>query len=321
MEVLKLEAFPYSLTPLQAPNRLSAAAARSGVLLRVHFRDLPLPGHADLFPWPELGDEALAFQLDALKSGTPCALGASSLAWAYYEARARAEGTALLGDTDYVSHTTLVDRTQAPGPLAKLKVTASDVADPRSLLSLFDRFPETRWRLDFNGLFDATVTATKFWAAFSSEHRRRVDWLEDPFTEALMRDPKAIAVFRGTPVALDRGVLPLILPLVQTWVVKPVYFSPDYLFAQVSAFQGHVAFTSNMDHPLGQLIALHAAQRSQKQHPKKIIAGGLLTHELYSPHAHSAWVTQSGACLKAHALGAGWGLAEKLDPLPWEPLA
>lgn len=321
MEVLRLEVFRYSLTPLQAPNRLSAAAARSGALVRAHFRDLPLPGHADLFPWPELGDESLAFQLEALKSGTPCALGASSLAWAYYEARARAEGAALLNDTDYRSHTTLVDRTQAPGPLAKLKVTASDVTDPSSLLRLFDQFPDTRWRLDFNGLFETTESAKKFWAAFSTEHRRRIDWLEDPFTETLMRDPKAIAVFRGTPVALDRGVLPLILPHVQTWVVKPVYFSPDYLFAQVAAFKGTVAFTSNMDHPLGQLIALHVAQRAQEGHPKKIIAGGLLTHELYSPHAHSAWVTQRRSCLKAQAQGAGWGLAEKLDPLSWEPLA
>ncbi|MFP5457529.1 MAG: hypothetical protein ACLGG7_02250 [Bacteriovoracia bacterium] len=321
MEVLRLEVFRYSLTPLQAPNRLSAAAARSGVLLRVHFRDLPLPGHADLFPWPELGDEALAFQLDALKSGTPCALGASSLAWAYYEARARAEGRALLNDADYVSHTTLVDRTQKPGPLAKLKVTASDLTDPSSLVGFFDHYPETRWRLDFNGLLETEESAKKFWAAFSTEHRSRIDWLEDPFTETLMRDPKAIAVFRGTPVALDRGVLPLILPHVQTWVVKPVYFSPDYLFAQVSAFQGHVAFTSNMDHPLGQLIALHVAQRAQTQHPKKVIAGGLLTHDLYSPHAHSAWVTQSRSCLKARTQGAGWGLAEKLDPLSWEPLA
>lgn len=321
MEVLKLEIFPYSLTPLQEPNRLSAAAPRSGVLLRVHFRDLPLPGHADLFPWPELGDEALAFQLEALRSGTPCALGASSLAWAFYEARARAEGTALLSEADYVSHTTLVDRTQKPGPLAKLKVTASDVIDPSSLLTLFEHFPETRWRLDFNGLFDATESAQKFWAAFSPEHRRRIDWLEDPYTETLMRDPQAIQVFRGTPVALDRGVLPLILRHVQTWVVKPVYFSPDYLFTQVSAFSGQVAFTSNMDHPLGQLIALHVAQRAQKQHPKKVIAGGLLTHDLYAPHVHSAWVTQSGPCLKANGKGVGWGLSEKLDPLSWESLA
>ena len=315
MEITKLEFHKYVLTPKSAPNRLSTIASRPGCLLRVHFKGLKHPGHADLFPWPELGDEPLALQIEALKEGTPCSLGAASLAWAYYEAQAVELNKSLLTDKAYPSHITLTELCDLPTDTTLAKIKISSIEDPAwaPIEQFIQRFPQTKFRLDFNGLIQSLDQAKQFWTNVSPSTKKQIDFLEDPYSPELMGDEDAMEVFEGTKTAVDRTPTVESMALSNYWVVKPVYFSPEYLFSEADQFFGKIAITSNMDHPLGQLIALHAAQKIAKH----LIPGGLLTQDLYLDHDAKKIIKTQGVNLLPTYSGAGWGCRDYLATLSW----
>lgn len=318
MEITQLEFHHYVLTPKSAPNRLSTPAPRLGCLLRVHFKGLKAPGHADLFPWPELGDEPLSLQIEALKEGTPCSLGAASLAWAHYEAQSVEQNKSLLSDKAYPSHITLTELVDIPAdaPLVKIKVSSVETEAWVAIEQFIQRYPKTKFRLDFNGLIQSTSHARVFWEKVSPTTKKQIDFLEDPYTPELMGDEDAMEVFEGTKTAIDRMPTAQSLALANYWIVKPVYFSPEYLFSEVDQFFGKIAITSNMDHPLGQLIALHAAQKIAKH----LIPGGLLTHDLYLDHDAKKMLQTQGVNLLPSSQGTGWGCREYLATLAWSAL-
>lgn len=319
MEITQLSFHHYELTPKTAPNRLASMQPRKGCLLKVQFADFTQAGFADLFPWPELGDESLELQLQALREGTPFRQGAAALSWAYYEAQAKQKNNTLLSDASCPSHVTLLDRTTIPGGFttAKLKITAEDIHRWIDLERFFAKFPQMLWRLDFNGLFSSIESAQSFWDHVSPAAKERIEFLEDPFNEDLMVNPAALAVFSGTDVAVDRSPSPRALDLAQVWVIKPVYYSPDYLFSEAKSFTGKLVVTSNMDHPLGQVIALHATQKLQKIAGSRLLPGGLLTQDLYLPHPERSWLKQQGDALWPTQSGIGWGFASQLETLTW----
>lgn len=315
MEVTKLEFHHYALIPKSAPNRLSTIKPRHGCLLRVHFRGLAHPGHADLFPWPELGDEPLSLQIEALKEGTPCSLGAASLAWAYYEAQAVEHNKSLLAEKLYPSHLTLTELAEFPAEIKLVKIKISSVAAFawKPIEAFMQKYPLTKFRLDFNGLIQTISEAKEFWQNVSQATKNQIDFLEDPYTPLLMADENAMEVFEGTKTAVDRNPTAASMALSNYWVVKPVYFSPQYLFSEADQFFGKIAITSNMDHPLGQLIALHAAQKIDKH----LIPGGLLTHDLYQEHEAKKLVMTQGSNLTPTQSGFGWGCRDYLSTLEW----
>jgi O-succinylbenzoate synthase len=315
MEIDKLEFHHYVLTPRSAPNRLSTSVPRPGCLLRVYFKGLKHPGHADLFPWPELGDEPLSLQIDALKEGTPCSLGAASLAWAHYEAKAVEQNKTLLSDKTYPSHLTLTELTEVPmnTSLIKIKISSIDSKSWAPIETFIQKYPQTKFRLDFNGLIQSISDAKEFWQRVSAATKKQIDFLEDPYTPELMGDENAMEVFEGTKTAVDRIPTAESMALANYWVVKPVYFSPDHLFSEADQFFGKIAVTSNMDHPLGQLIALHAAQKISKH----LIPGGLLTHDLYLDHDAKRLLKTEGINLLPTYQGPGWGCRDYLRTLPW----
>jgi O-succinylbenzoate synthase len=320
MEITDLRFHRYELTPKSAPNRLSSAQPRRGCLLKVKFADLAHAGYADLFPWPELGDEPLELQLAALNDRIPFRQGAAAISWAHYEAQAKQKNLTLLSDAGCPSHVTLLDRHVIPAGFttAKLKITHEDIHRWDEVERFFVKFPQMLWRLDFNGLFNTIKDAHSFWDHVSPAAKERIEFLEDPYHADLMEMPDALSVFDGTDVAVDRNPTPVALDLAQVWVIKPVYFSPDYLFSEARSFSGKVVITSNMDHPLGQITALHATQRLQKTLGTRLLPGGLLTQDLYQTHEHRSWVKQQGECLWPTQTGAGWGLNEQLEALDWQ---
>lgn len=323
MEITKLEFHPYSLTPRSAPNRLSGSDARSGALLRVSFADRKLPGHADLFPWPELGDMPLSLQLETLRERTPLPLALSSLLWAYQEARARDLDESYFPGPAYASHITAIDRAAIPANahLVKLKVTTEDVSEWQRLTALAERIPGARWRLDFNGLFDDYDRAYEFWTKLPFDYQDRVDFIEDPMTVELMGNPELHQVFPGAQIAVDRSPTVAALQVADVLVMKPMLYSPEVFLTEAESFGGKIVITSSMDHPVGQLQALRAAQLLLKEMPDKLLPGGLLTHDLYAPHAQSSWVGAKDLCLTAPlAQGPGLGLSEPLGRLAWQEL-
>jgi len=322
LEITKVEIHHYSLQPKTALNRLSTVGARSGTLLRIWFKDLAKPGHADLFPWVELGDLPLGLQLETLKEGTPLPLVAASVLWAYEEARAVAQGVSFFPGTAIPCHTTLLDRSEmnAEVKLAKLKISAHEVANWQDTEEFFKQFPETQWRLDFNGLFHDLNDARDFWEQVSPAARKKIEFLEDPVSEELMASPELKKIFTGSKIALDRHLSEENIKNAHVLVLKPVMFAPDILVAVALGFKGDVVVTSAMDHPLGQLIALRGAQLIQKVIGPRSSAAGLLTHSCYEAHAASSWVkTEKGTLCPTNA-GLGWGVRDQLDQLKWEPL-
>lgn len=321
MEVKKIQYASYSLLPKAAPNRLSEKKPRPGALLQVWFNDLEHPGHSDLFPWPELGDFTLEQQLLSLKE-IPYALAAASLTWARREAEALAKNEVLIPPIRIPSHLSLSAPASVPHGFshAKLKMTASLCKQWSAVENLMQTHPSVRWRLDFNGLFSSWKEAELFWSKVKESERNRIDFLEDPMAPEMMADPELRQVFPTVRIALDRAPTPAALALADVWVVKPVTFCPAVLYAQAEAFPGEVVVTSSMDHPLGQLTALHAAQELRRRLGKRLGVAGLLTQDLYQTHPQSSWVTREGTALLSQGKGTGWGQGSALASLHWKDL-
>src|ERR1700759_2831740 len=99
-----IEIHRYELRPRHALKARTGAAPRPGALIRVQ------GGHADIHPWPELGDAPLDEQLVRLARGETTPLTRASLRMAKIDAAARAAGRSLLADrTIPVSHHLVVD--------------------------------------------------------------------------------------------------------------------------------------------------------------------------------------------------------------------
>lgn len=323
MEVTKVEVHHYSLTPKQTLNRLSPVTPRAGVLLRITFNGLSKPGHADLFPWPELGDLPLGLQLETLKERTPLPLVAASLLWAYEEAKALDKKESFFPGNLIPSHFTCTDRNLLDESkiLVKLKISSDDIANWNKIEQLFKRFPGTRWRLDFNGLFSEMSDAHDFWQSVSDEAKSKIEFLEDPVTESLMGHVSLHDVFLGATIAVDRSTSPASIENALIRVLKPITFAPDVLLSEAKDFDGKIVVTSSMDHPLGQLIALRGAQLIQKFVPNKLLHCGLVTQEVYEDHSESSWVGFQDDCLiPTHTGLPGWGLEKELNSLKWEEL-
>ncbi len=303
MDVKQISLHRYQLNPLVSPNRLSSKKPREGALVKVDFANST--GYADLFSWPELGDPTLEQLIESLKEH-PFRQAAATLAWAYYESRAKEKGLSLLSNVIVQSHKTMTELSEIEGcyKIAKIKISS---LESFKLAEKFMQDKQQVFRLDFNGLLQTIEEAKDFQSSIP------FDFVEDPYSSSLMNDPQALKQFNCS-IALDRNESPEKINLCDVWVIKPVYYSPEFLFEKMRIIKKRIVITSNMDHPLGQIIALHVAQkRSDETH-------GLLTQNLYESHAHSHWLTQKGATLEASFKGLGWGLDAELERLTWEKL-
>jgi o-succinylbenzoate synthase len=321
MDVESIETYSYLLQPISAPNRLSTAQMRKGVLLRVKFKGLDHFGFSDLFPWPELGDEPIDFQIESLKNGTPCRLAATSIQWAHYEAQAKEKSIFLLRGPEISSHETVIhiDQMDSSHLVSKIKISQEIINNWPDFQSKLEKFNK-KYRFDFNGLFQTIDEAQSFWNGVSDNLKEKIEFLEDPYCTDLMSDKKAVEIFSPVPTAVDRSPTSSSLKINPIWVVKPIYYSPIYLLHAVSEFNGEIVTTSNMDHPLGQLIALHASQRIKSLYPLKIRLSGLLTHGLYEPHLQSSWIQTDENILHSQYDGIGWGLDLEFEKLTWVKL-
>jgi len=304
--VALISVHPYSLQPRGAPNRLASAAPRRGLLVR--WEADGRAGHADLFPWPELGDADIDQLRADLRQQVTNALTRAALEWARYEAQAQVDERAFFPAPDVASHVTLLPGVSTNAPLAKAKISTPD---PQEAVEILDRSPHTQFRFDLNGLF-CDPDAAMHWWSFLAPYHARIDFLEDP--TALTHLASARTWFPGAKIALDRCDDPALWKLADVLVLKPSAARP----ASAPSFAGPLVVTSVMGHPLGQLQALHAAQRWRGE-GARIVQAGLLTHDCYLPHAQSDWVTAADGCLRpTRPEGPGWGLNAPLNSLRWE---
>lgn len=261
-------------------SEYSLSPQRLGALIRVD------GGFADIHPWPELGDLAVAEQLAILARGQTTALTRRSLELAKIDAAARERGVSLFdGLTIPESHW--------PGP------DPPEAFDTVKLKSIERIPPRVRLRFDFN----ARPTPERFLMIAEGLPAERIDFVEDPCpydggTWSALRQAT------GMRLALDRFVAD---EGVDVLVVKPA-------IQDIPETQKEMVITSYMDHPVGQFGAAYFAAL----HPSRRC--GLFTHVLYEKNAFSEMIRADGARLLPPE-GTGIGFDALLERLPWKKLA
>ena len=290
----------------------------AGSLLRVEFPGGKL-GHADLHPWPELGDMDLARLLTALASERPLPFLNRFLAIAAEDAAARAKGISLFTGHTFPSSHKLLSQLEnvSSGQLefiaqqgymlvkAKLgKNLATETATLKSLLPV----SSLRWRLDFNG----RLKAKEFVAWYESVRswlKPALDGIEDPV--ALAEVPELTSTWDPTrEVSLfsdrvDHG------PMSTGEVIKPE-------IQEFKTNKSRLWLTNNLGHPFGHGIALAYAARWGKgescglQGLEDYGVGGLLTPWREQIRYHGP--------LTLPPSGTGFGFDHLLDRAQWKLL-
>ena len=279
VKIMKIDFSPYELVARADGRR------RAGALLRVAFED-GVRGVADVHPWPEFGDAPLDRQLFALTQDRPEPLARRSLALARADGEARAVGRSLFeGLTIPPSHASLpfgfttddLTRVAAQGyDRVKLKGWDFSVDD----LALF-RASGLKFRLDFNARLErpAVERLLDDWGDLGW-----IDWLEDPCPyddaawNALRARARLALDFEQGGEAFD------------VRVVKPARDAPEMVplegrhdrKGETWGRGSGIAFTSYLDHPIGQLGAAWTAARAVAE-GVNVETGGLVTHEVYEP--------------------------------------
>ncbi len=303
---MRIDVSPYELVARAEGRR------RTGALLQVTF-DNGVRGYGDVHPWPELGDAPLDRQLAALAEGRPESLGARSLELARADGEARAEGRSLFaGLTVPPSHLSLpfgfraedLGRAKAEGySRVKLKgwdFTADDLYRFRA--------SGLRFRLDFNAHLDADRVTSLLddW-----DDLGWIDWLEDPCpydADAWRALRERVRLGIDFETAEPGGEF-------DVRVVKP---ARDAFPPPAEPFGIAYAFTSYLDHPVGQLAAAWLAARAVAE-GFPVEAGGLLTHEAYEPTVFSRSLSARDARLIPPG-GLGLGFGREMEALQWRRL-
>ncbi|MDB6080590.1 MAG: hypothetical protein JWO82_4337 [Akkermansiaceae bacterium] len=310
----------YRLKSRRPLNSLSTRREFDGVLIRDDEG-----GHACIQPWPELGDPTLQRCLEDLAGPRRRAIVRRALRCLEMDGAARSVEDSLFDELEVpLSHATVtnldpitVDKAVAAGfTLAKLKC-GSDLAMETAFLSeAVAKFPDLRWRLDFNEVLEAPEIA-KWVAALPPAVKAAIDFLEDPCPYS---DPiwTGLRIQSGIPLAVDREAAPL-TSAAQFMVIKPAVDEP-WLLGEAAYERGQKAVvTSYMDHPLGQSFAAWEAGRMELQFPGLTVTAGVQTHHLFEPNEFTEALGPWQPAFKA-ASGFGLGFDALLEKLPWKRL-
>ncbi len=325
----------YRLRAAHTLNSRSAAMDREGAWLRVGFADGSV-GHADLCPFPALGDRTLDEELQALALGAPLAVGRRSLALARLDAVARAQGRALLdpalrprnhflvADLEGFDSARIEALAQAGYRRFKLKLGRDLAREARLVDALARRVRaigeangfELRLRLDFN----ARPGRDAFVAWLDTVEAALLpvlDFVEDPFAYDA-RAWAAVAGERGIRLALDLAADPLatLADGAAVVVVKPAVQDPARIAAALAGTGKAIVFTHYMDSALGQMFALHAAQAALANRSDIAAVHGLQQQALFVADALADAVGADGAVVVPPA-GVGIGFGDRLARLPW----
>ncbi|MBX3039770.1 MAG: hypothetical protein KF789_03545 [Bdellovibrionaceae bacterium] len=322
---MKISISPYQLQPRSALNSKTDSKSREGVLLQLE-SDHGI-GYADLFPWPELGDEPLSVHLESLRTSRPTALAARSLLLANRDAQARSRN-ARLGSKTWIKNNALVTdplrvsdddlrRWDIEGfSMIKVKCGADVAAEIGLIQKIASKF-SFRFRLDFNS--GSVDFLERFLAAFPESLDERIDYAEDPcpyqkdrWSELRKRWPLALdhelsKVNRDEELAAD------------VLILKPARQNVEEL-AEWAARRGMaVTLTSSMDHPVGVAHGMAIAHELQKDSRFKILESGFLTLDCYAEESFAARFPVEGPWM-AMPEGHGIGFDELFREVPWRTL-
>ncbi|MGJ8672403.1 enolase C-terminal domain-like protein [Rubritalea sp.] len=305
----------YTLQSRSVLNSRSERSEYKGVLIRKG------DGIGCVHPWTELGDPSLESLIESLRDGDyRPALIQNAMECVRLDGEARQSGVALFdGVKAPDSHATLVDgesqieaAVEAGFRVMKLKAGRNLQREAEWLDAAHLRYPDLRWRLDFNQCLDRSEL-DGFVNHFSEGLVKSIDFLEDPCSEGESIDDVSIAL------AVDREVSQCAGPYKYA-VVKPAGDKVELVCQRAIEQSMRVVFTSYMDHPIGQSYAAYVAGKISAQYGDLIDAHcGLMTHGLFEPDAFTEALGKP--CPEwSPAEGTGLGFDTLIEQLDWERL-
>lgn len=310
---------PYRLRSRGFLNAVSVRREFEGVLIRAG------EGYGCIHPWPELGDPPLKKCLEDLRGRRFWPIVRRAMRCAEFDHIARTAEESLFEEMEVPqSHATLLradakelaKAVEAGFGMVKMKAGRDLVAETKFFREMAAEYRNLKWRLDFNESLDAAA-AEDFLGGLSENERRALDFIEDicPFSEVVWGG--LWKKFR-VRLAVDRESGPD-RKEAQVTVVKPAVDEPFLLCEGAMMNSQRVAFTSYMDHPLGQAFAAWEAARMGLVFPGLIGVCGLQTHHIFQ---ETAFVAELGAWKPEFKIPAGTGLGfdDALAELPWAKL-
>lgn len=310
----------YELVSRAGLNSRSDRVRHQGALIRIG------SGVGCIHPWQELGDPSLDELLEDLRMGRffrP--LVRSAVKCAMVDGRAREAGISVF-DKVHVprSHATIVGgaerievAVEAGFDVVKIKAGRDMPKEIELLNSMNQKYPDLRWRLDFNNVLDGGGVRS-YLESLTEAAREKIDFLEDP-CEVGHRDWAGVRSLYGIPLAVDREVDKARGQFTYA-IAKPALDDITALCARAMIEGWELVFTSYMDHPIGQCYAAWCAGKVEKRFlGLEDPVAGLMTHGLFEP---DAFIDRMGGITPEWKSpgGTGFGFDDLLEKLAWEKL-
>ncbi len=328
---------PYTLKSRFTLNAKSRDSQREGALLRVD------GGYADCFPWPELGDEPLAKQLEMLKSGELSDLTRRSLHFAEIDSKASVqevnpwENLCLPPSHFLVTDFKIYEPTKefssllnslSAYPSVKIKMGSVHLSFAVTFLERLTSALEgsnIKIRLDFNESLNPD-SADSFFSQLSESFFQRLDFVEDPCPwspkvwETLNEKFKIrLGVDRALKSAVESEHDGGESQAFQLLVVKPAKVDSMQMAEWAAAHMKRLVVTSYMDHPVGQMCAAFTAAKILALHPLLLDTCGLLSENLFEESDFSRTMNNMIA-QRVLPIKSGWGFEDLLSSLEWRKL-
>ncbi|SHJ33918.1 O-succinylbenzoate synthase [Rubritalea squalenifaciens DSM 18772] len=310
----------YELVSRFGLNSRSDRTRHKGVLIKIG------DGVGCIHPWRELGDPSLEELIEDLRKGRffrP--LVRSAIKCAMVDGRARSQGVSVFDKVEVPrSHATIVGGSErieeavaAGFEVVKMKAGRRVAEEVELLNAMHERYPNLRWRLDFNNVLDGGGIRA-FIKSLNESLRVKIDFLEDP-CEVNDRDWAGIRSLYGIPLAVDRKVEEARGQFTYA-IAKPALDDITPLCARAMIEGWELVFTSYMDHPIGQCYAAWCSGKVEKRfYGLEDPVAGLMTHGLFEPDAFIERMGDPSPQWQSPG-GTGFGFDDLLEDVKWEKL-
>lgn len=332
MPIIQFAFWKYTLKPKTRIGAVATLQEREGALLRVRWPD-GLVGFADLFPWPEFGDQSVDTQLIDLKAGKISNGLEQTIHLARRDAMSRDTGGNLLRGLPRVrNHFLINDMTSTTdddlNEARKLGFEIIKIKCGKNIAAELDYAQQLvkkgfRLRLDFN----SRSTPAEFhqhMSAIPEAYRQKIDFVEDPFVfEAAAW--KAASELVTLAVDQESSRVPWDQfsesnpPPFKVIVMKPARQDITKSLKLVNRYRLKIAFTSSLDHPVGIIHAAAVCAELKKVYPNQVLDSGCFSHTSYEPELFSMQLPKHGPFI-SEIPGSGIGFDQLLNSLPWTEL-
>lgn len=329
--MIKLEHANYELLPQTEIGSLAKAEPRQGALMRISWPD-GKTGHADCFPWPELGDPDIAAQLWSLGQGkiTPLMeqtmwLARRDAEWraakkSPYKGLTKVKNHYLIADYKKVTDEEIYQAKSAGFTTFKIKF-GKNVEDEARWLDKFIKVFSVMVRIDFNAKINFPLLE-RFTSILSVPAKARIEFVEDPFAwnQELWTEAARLLPLAADAVLSDIDFAQIgEKPPFGVVIIKPARQDVAKMTALVDRFGLKMVVTSSLDHPVGEMHAAIIAGELKKKYPNRLLDCGCYPSKVYKLIDFGAAITKRGPFVEDVA-GTGIGFDDLFENTRWKPV-